>query len=301
MTEQGPVSPIPPVEQAKADSVEFSGRQLEVPPVSQLLLPTLESLRAVGLDKAEAVYIPRLMLGRLSIHPGWDTRIGNDYYSWLEDGQIIRDGQITKASPELPGNWAIVDGTKRPDYAVVERWREQWEGYQNGTLQRPTYEPEPNDEIERIIQEARWEKQIAIRDDYRELDIERIPYLPVTSRFGISTIEQDDVVFPKLAEKIGLTDAISSGKAVIGRPTLAEFNYLGNLDRFSHLTQYGTSEAVEDIFTGIIDINKPGDYGFPPRAIVSGNSLFGGVGQVDYMLTRDHTDGSSFRFVIVFT
>ena len=277
------------VEQAKVDYVGFFGRQLEISQPPQLLISTLASLQANGIHEIEAIYFPKASLGRADGYLGWDTKIGSDYYDWLEIGQV------TKASPDLFGIWAIVDTSRRPDYAPTKALKVKWEANPNASEKRPVYDLKPHDGLEEIIQLARSKEEIEYRDYWGLI----LSYLPYTSRFGVSIDEQDGVVFPALGEKIGLTESINSGKAVIRRPTLAEFSYLGNLDRFSHLAQYGTSEAVRDVYKGILDPGNKNAHNFP-RAIVSGNTRHGGVAQVDYLLADDHGDAVSFRFVIAF-
>lgn len=279
------------IEQAKADSLTFFGTEKPIPQPPQLLLQTLEKLRECGLRESQAVFIPQATLNQGDNYPGWHTKIGTDYYDWL------KTGQVSKAFPELSGFWAIVDTSQRSNYFPTRELKERWEAIPEKIRPIPVYDLIPHDAVEEIIQLARQKKEIEFRDYWGPI----LHYLPSTSRFGVSTDEQDGIVFPRLAEKLGLTEIVKSGKAEARRPTLAEFNYLGNLARFSHLTQYGTSEAVQDIYRGITE-RRPNskDSDYPPRAITSGNSRRGGVGQVDYLLIDDHADAVSFRFVIAF-
>lgn len=285
------------IDQARADSLAFLGRQVDISQPPQLLLTTLVILQTIGLKKTQGVFFPRANLGQSDNYPGWHTKIGNDYYHWL------KAGQVSKASPELSGVWAIVDTNQRPDYAPTKQLKEKFEAVPNGTIQHPN-DPEPYDAIEQIIRDARSKGEIETRDYWGKI----LPYLPTTSRFGVSTDEQDSIVFPRLAKAIGLkvaSDAksqnpiIEDGKVELRRPTLAEINYLGHLDRFIHLAQYGTSEAVLDVYRGILDLKDQEAHKFP-RAIITGNTRRGGVGQIDYILADDHADAVSFRFVIIF-
>ncbi len=285
------------IKQARVDSAGFVGRQLEIPEPPQLLLTTLASLQAIGLNETKGIFFPRLTLGKADNYPGWKTRIGNDYYDWL------KAGQVSKASPALSGFWAIVDTSQRPDYAPTRHLKEKWEAVPKGTIQHPN-DPEPHNAIEQIIRDARSKGEIETRDYWGAI----LPYLPTTSRFGVSTDEQDGIVFPRLAKAIGLkvaSDAksqnpiIEDGKVEVRRPTLAEINYLGNLDRFIHLNKYGTSEAVLDVYRGILDPKDQEAHKFP-RAIITGNTRREGVGQIDYILADDHADAVSFRFMIAF-
>ena len=291
-------SPSSLLDQARVDSAGFVGRQLEIPEPPQLLLTTLAMLRTIGLRKTQGVFFPTANLGQSDNYPGWHIKIGTDYYDWL------KAGQVSKASPELSGVWAIVDTSQRPDYAPNRHLKEKWEAVPKGTIQHP-HDPEPHDAIEQIIRDARSKGEIKTRDYWGAI----LPYLPTTSRFGVSTDEQDGIVFPRLAKEIGLkvaSDAksknpiIEDGKVEVRRPTLAELSYLVNLDRFIHLTQYGTSEAVLDVYRGILDPKDQEAHKFP-RAIITGNTRRGGVRQIDYILANDHADTVSFRFVIVFS
>lgn len=267
------------VKQAESDALEFFGRRVDIPQPPNPLLETLLKLQSLGLGDSQGIYFPNASLGRGDNYPGWRVKIGEKYYDWLEAGQIA------KAAPALTGNWAIVDMTEKPDYSVIKSWRESGRKHEG-----PGYYHD--NEISRIIDLARAEGDIATRDHWGEI----LPYLPRSSRLGVSPDQQDDIVFPGLAKALGLDLA----QVAIRRPTLAELNNLGNLGRFTHQIETNLSETVQDVYSGIIDINKPGHFGFPPRAIITGNSKYGGVGQVNSMLTRDQVESVTFRFVISF-
>lgn len=266
------------VAQAKADSLAFFGVEKPVSPVPLLLPSVLLRLREMNLE-AEAVYLPQATLGESDSYPGWKSKIGQQYYDWL------KAGQVSKASPQLPGRWVVIETFRRPEYAVIKELKEG-----NGGAVK-TYRPE-SDQMGEIIIEGRFDGKIAIKGRSGELIV---PYLPQDSRFAVSLNQQDDYVFPELDKAIGI-DGL-----VLRRPALAELNYLGNLNRFNHLGQATTLEAVQDVYLGIVDRNAVGGkqvVSFPERAIITGSSTREGLSGVDYMLASDQVDAVTFRALI---
>lgn len=268
------------VEQAKVDSFAFFGVEKPVSPVPHLLPSILRRFREMGLE-AEAVYLPAASLGESDSYPGWRSRIGQQYYDWL------KVGQISKASPELPGGWIVLETFRRPDYAAIKKLKDNHGGAAD------TYRPE-SDQLGAIIRDGRFEGKIAIKDNS---GAQIVPYLPEDSRFAVSSDQQDDYVFPELANTIGI-EGLN-----LRRPTMAEISYLGNLSRFNHLGQATTLEAVQDVYLGIVDRNaKVGKQAasYPERAIITGSLTRGGVSGVDYMLAKDQVDAVTFRTLIEF-
>lgn len=275
------------VSQAKNESLTFFGVEKSVMEPPQLLLQTLEKLK-IGdhrLTAPEAVFIPQASLESEDNYPGWKAPLNSWYYKQFNSGQIKR------GSPELSGKWMIVDGVKRPDYSQIKKWKAEFDAKEINY-----HDSLSLDAISLIIQKARETGKIRITNGAPLLE-----WLPITSRFGVSAVEQDEVVFPELIKALGLAKDIEKKKVEIRRPTLAELNYLGHLTRFSHLGNSTTSETVEDVYRGIIDSTKiNAGKGAPERSIISGNPKFGGLSQADYILLEDHVDDVSFRPVIVF-
>lgn len=266
------------IAQAKADQFAFLGIEKSVSQPPAALSSVLSRLRELGLKEVEGIYIPQATVNEGDSYPGQRMPIGEQYYQWY------KAGQVSKASPELPGEWVVVETFRRPDYASIKKLKE---GHGE---EQDTYRPE-SDQMGAIIRDGRFEGKIKTRDEAGPI----VPYLPQDSRFGVSINQQDDYVFPEFAKTIGI------GGISLRRPTLAELNYLGNLSRLAHLGEATTLEAVQDVYLGIADRNAKGATGkWPERAIITGSSVRGGVSGIDYMLAKDQVDAVTFRTLVEF-
>lgn len=105
-------------------------------------------------------------------------------------------------------------------------------------------------------------------------------------RFGVAMIEQDNYVFPKLAEPLRLVDHIAQGLVAIRRSKAAEFNFAGNL-RYQYLGEDPTWEGFDDIF-GVV------------HRLIGGRSDRGGLGHVYCHWTDYRHDRIAFRPLVVF-
>lgn len=149
----------PLIEQAKVDSLAFFGVEKPIPQPPKLLFELINRLRSMGLTEIEGIYFPQASLGEGSTYPGWQTRIGADYYAWL------KAGQISKAYPELLGRWAIVDTDKRSNYPPIKRLKEEWEAVAKGRdLRTFNLDTKTMSAIEKIIYVARSLGKIELRD-----------------------------------------------------------------------------------------------------------------------------------------
>src|SRR3989304_6660264 len=138
--------------------------------------------------------------------------------------------------------WALVDESRRPNY-------------DDGTQMF-----KEDEQMGLILAQARNKGQIAIPGHVKHLQGE--------SRFGVSMDEQDQVVFPRLAEQWRLVKAIAQGQARIRRLKAVEFNFAGNL-HLRHLGEADTWEGFEDKFGG-------------GRRFIGGRSGRGGLASVHF-------------------
>lgn len=178
---------------------------------------------------------------------------------WVFDQ--IRAGNVSLDALRIGAFWALFDESRRPNY---DSGTQMFEGDRQMGL---------------ILAQARNEGQIAIPD--------YVKHLLGESRFGVSMDEQDQVVFPKLAEKWRLKEAIVQGQARVRRPKVAEFNFAGNL-RYPFLGEANTWEGFEDKFE--VD-----------DRLLGGSSGFGGLAGVSYFRSYYHYDVVAFRPLVEFS
>ena len=138
---------------------------------------------------------------------------------------------------------------------------------------------ERDEQMGLILAQARNEGQIDVP--------EHVKHLPGESRFGVSMDKQDQVVFPRLAERWRLIEAIAQGQAKIRRLKAAEFNFVGNL-RLPHLGEANTWEGFEDKF-GVDD------------RLFGGRSVPGGLAYVSYVWSDFHDGRLAFRPLVEFS
>lgn len=246
------------VENARIEIIQFFGREFPISQPPQLLIDTLMLMQNQDIRHFEPLYLPSATLGEKDEYPGWKIKMG----------QVKAGDQICPVSRELPGIWVVFDTTPRQPYSEIKSLA--WN----------------NDPLSDILSNARNSGKI-----YIESLID--PPLPPTSRFGLSTAEQDEIIFPELAKQLNLGEQLASKTVTIRRPTLAEFNYMGNL-RHPELGGVNTLEFMQDTF---------GIDGFT-FAVTGGSSRSGGLAHAQYIVNRYQTDARGdalgFRAVIAF-
>lgn len=208
-----------------------------------------------GIGVMKPIYFP-LGETRLdsSLPDGWVK-----LQQWIFDQ--IKAGNVSPDALRIGAFWALFDESKRPKYDGGKQMFEK------------------DEQMGLILAQARNEGQIAIPDYVKHLSGE--------SRFGVSMDEQDRVVFPRLAEKWRLVEAITQGQVRIRRPKVAEFNFAGNL-RYPYLGEANTWEGFEDKF----------EVG---GRLVGGDSDFGGLADVDYSWSDNLADFMAFRPLVEFS
>lgn len=216
-----------------------------------------ESQRVVngeGIGVMELIYFP-LGATRFDspLPDGWVK-----LQQWVFDQ--IKAGNVSPDALRIGAFWALFDKSRRPNYDSGKQMFER------------------DGQMGLILAQARNEGQIAIPDHVN---------LPGESRFGVSMGEQDQVVFPKLAEKWRLREAIAQRQGRVRRPKVAEFNFAGNL-RYPYLGEADTCEGFEDKF------------GADCR-LFGGDSDSGGLARVYYDWSDNHDDGVAFRPLVEFS
>ncbi len=261
-------------EQAGGEAVDYFGLGIpEIPQPPALLLETLRIMQGKGFRDAQAMYSPTLSLEQTRNHPE-DRHTEPD--DWLYEQ--IKAKWINKSILSLSGQWVIFDASERPNHSDIGK-------------------DSPNDPLGAIILRGRNSgkiaKQISTDDIPRESwgeraeILEELKYVSSSSRSGVSPHEQDDVIFPALAEELGLTTAIQNGKVAIRRPALAEFIYAGRV-RFPHLGLSNTDEFTNDAFT-------------KEFIVTAGHVQSGGLTHVDYAPVGLRGFPTWFRFIIAFS
>jgi hypothetical protein len=223
-------------------------------------------MRDRGIEHLEPLFLPSTTLGENDQYPGWHTKMGQ------VEAVIDNKKVVYPVSRQLPGIWVLFDTTPRQHYSRIKE---------------PAWN---NDPLADVLGRARESGLIG-----NELpdELSMISYLPLVSRFGLSTPEQDEIIFPELAKKLGLSEQVAKKKIQIRRPFLAEFNYIGN-NIYPDLAIPNTWEFMQDTFT----VNNL------MSTVVGGSSRFGGLAHAGHILNRFRTDARGdaigFRAVITF-
>ncbi len=245
------LTPTQLVEKAHEEARAF-GIDVPVSKPTEQFIETQKIAEGEGLGVFDPLHFVAVTLSQDAKYPGLVTPLG----PWLYDQ--IRNGYVAESSLQIDESWALFDGSERPDY-------------DNG---KQMFKDDP---LAPLLEAGRRLGQIAVPS--------HVSGVPIGSRFGVSMDEQDGFVFPKLAERLRLVDAVAAGTAEVRRPTVAEFNYAGNL-RYAHLGEANTWEGFNDKF---------GD----GRRLIGGYSDDGGLSSVHYCPTGLHHDGVAFRPLVV--
>lgn len=146
------------------------------------------------MDNLKPFYLPIRQLAEGVSFPGLKSPLD----PWLYDQ--IRAKTVANDADWLPGNWVLLDVTRRPNY-------------DNG---RQMYPDTPR--FREVLASLRGLGRIEVPDKYR--------HVPMDSRFAISADEIDDrsgVVAKTVADTLGL----EAGQ--VTTPLCSTFNYIGNL------------------------------------------------------------------------
>lgn len=235
------------IEAEQAALKVFFGKEVAVTAPPSMLFETLRIAETAGLGGIlEPIYFPEITFKQTDEYPGW--KIKPEKWYWKK----ISAGKISKDAAGLGGFWTLFDKSRRPNYDGGGQMFQE-------------------DSLATILSQAKEEDRIL-----------GVRGVPKGSRFAVSTDEQDQIVFPKLAEILQLVEDVT----IVRRPTLVEFNFAGNL-RYSHLGEANTWEWLHDKFAG----------GY---RLIGGLSERGGLAGVYRDWPSDHGADVAFRPLIVF-
>lgn len=197
----------------------------------------------------EPIYFPAVKFEQNDEYPGWRIKPDREYWN------RIRVARVNDAA-KFGGDWGLFDDSRRPNY---DGGRQMF----------------PEDSLAPMLSQARKEGRINVPNFVKNV--------PEGSRFAVSPDEQDQIVFPKLAKILQLTESV----ATVRRPTVMEFNFAGNL-RYPHLGKAGTWEWLHDKFAN----------GF---RLIGGFSYDGGLAGVRDYWSDARDDSIAFRPLVVFS
>lgn len=236
----------------------FFGKEVKVAAPSSLFLGFGRISEAEGFSIFSPIYFANEEFTQESNYPGW--KIKPEKYFWEQ----IKEEMLPENARRLPGAWAYIDASIRPNY---DRGKQLFE----------------NDPLAPILQKGRSQGKIEVPD--------LLKHVPETSRFGASPKEHDTYVFPELSKIFSKTpqvkEAFARGLIKIRKPTATEFNFAGNL-YFPHFDNANTSECLDD---------KVGRGG---RRLFGGRKDEGGLAHVSDVWYEGHDDRRAFRPLIVF-
>lgn len=189
----------------------FFGTEVPTPP--DRLFRVLEKIKEERLFKAEPFYLPHRRLSEGSQYPGLTVSPSPWFY------RQIREGRIAEGADLLPGQWIILDVSRRPNYHDGKQMDPDSSGLGD------------------ILADLRDQGKIQVSGYYR--------HVPRNSRFAVSADEID-------GESGFVAKAVASVLSLqleeqVATPLYVVFNYIGNLAH-SEFGQVNTWERFADSF-----------------------------------------------------
>ena len=164
----------------------FESDAIEFPDPSEDVMRFLDRAKRQGFSKPEAVFLPDIVLDENARYPGWRQKLPPTYYDFIRQRLLPQDAIY------LPGEWAVIDATPKPD-----RHPDKPDLYKD-------------DFMDGLLKRLRSEKLI-----------NRYSVLP-GSRFNIEARHVETYVLPALTQELDIS------QAAVVLPTAAQFNFIVN-------------------------------------------------------------------------
>lgn len=231
---------------------EFFGVSTPLP--SDRLFEVAEEIKQRRLFKAEPFYLPRRSLRVPSTIPGLKVPPPGSFY------RKIREGILARKTVMLPGQWMLLDVSRRPDYNSGHQMYSDSEG------------------LEEVLADLRNQGKIKV-PDYRRV--------PRNSHFVVSADEIDGGNEGYVSKAVASILRLRPGEQVT-TPRYVVFNYIGNLAH-PEFGQTSTREWFADEFI------REGQY-----LRLCGGHVNGGLADVVERSPDGHHDNIGFRLQVSF-
>ncbi len=217
-------------------STNFFGADIQNPPTQ--LFEVAEKIRTEKLFKVEPIYLPQRSFPEGTTYPGQKVPMSPNLYRYIKEKWVDKDAN------SLPGQWVLMDVTKRPNYKDGKQM----------------YPDTPR--FKSILAGLREQHQIEVPDWCK--------HIPTESRFGVSPDEIDGR-FSHVSKEVA--KVLSIEPETVTTPSYAAFYYVGNL---SH-PEFGTADTSEWFRNSFGAGRRPGG----GRSLFGGLSGVGDWGSAD--------------------